>query len=191
MRTCFTLIVMATSLLAQSTTNRLFPGHNSNWIRFNEGGIAVEMPGTPEASTTRREYGDAAAMAHVFRYNKGTEQMLVSYMEFDRNINDVGYLQGVRDYFSGGQPMLRDKDLIVGGYRGKWMKANFQGKVTEVILVIVGRRVYQAFFQSPDMMTGLFDSPRFFGSFRIADAGQTCSFSSSAETGVYAVCRGQ
>jgi hypothetical protein len=160
-----------------------------SWNQITADQIAVRMPGAPEESTTRVTFGDAIAHPHLVSYQNSAEKTLISYMTFDRPVNGVEYLNGVRDYFAGGRPLIQEQDLLLGGHPTKWMKGEFQGKMSLVLLVSVGRKLYQVLFQSSDYMTELFDGHRFFDSFRLYDAYQVCGVSVTVQGRVSALCQ--
>jgi hypothetical protein len=175
-------LLLAISSFAQGTpAGQSGSAHLRNWthVASREGGFFVDMPGIAKDYNRQIKFGSTVEILRGFRYENGSENALVSYEDTSEPVTSF---QPLRDALAAKAPILWEKDLRIGGYRGKALRStNDDGVPFDQIVVAAGLRFYVLQFSSSNSIDRDLDESKFFSSFGFYDATQTCSLTVRAD----------
>ncbi|HLK64871.1 MAG TPA: hypothetical protein VKU19_15615 [Bryobacteraceae bacterium] len=152
------------------------------------GGISFDMPDGYQELTRPFQMGTFSTKAHIFMRDTGVENMAVTYFESDEPFDAASCLRTFRDDFAANGTLTWDRDLQMGESRGKWVKGTLKGKAVEMVVMVVGQRVYQVLFYAMSYLTELLDSARFFNSVRFYTGNQVCGLAKGPDGNISTFC---
>jgi hypothetical protein len=130
------------------------------------GGFSVMMPGTPAMSLKTEKTDAGQTTLHIACYEAGDERYCAAYNDYPTALDEAASLKGIRDHKVGKGTLIADLDVTMDGHHGKVFTAMVDGRLLACQIYIVGQRLYQVIYTSPNAMQGLTHGTPFMKSFQ-------------------------
>jgi hypothetical protein len=122
--------------------------HNWQPVGYNGGNFTLQMPGTPERSTTSTRIGEHDTPMYNLRYATGSEVFFVTFSDFPVPRPNTKLIDEVRDGQVGKDHLVSEKPIWVDGRYGKEIVIQMQNGILASRIVVDGLRVYQVIYST-------------------------------------------
>jgi hypothetical protein len=130
-------------------------------------GFSIQMPGTPEASTSNISTVIGPVPMHMYMISSAAEAYFVAYSDFPTNVDVQRCFDGARDSAFANGRVYSESNTSLNGYPGRAIVGTKDGFRATLRMYIANGRFYQVLYLSQGSSSLPQTAVAFFDSFRI------------------------